>query len=201
MTLPTSPALFSERTCCAILGRGPASEKSQAEEAQQDGEKGKMGGRSRAGSSQQMGGQRHPLSRLSERSGWPTGRLASWLVNVQMNAAVLPHSSPEPCLASSSCWPSSARHRGFLPVTGTQGALEKGRLVGWRAPGRKLANSEKHLGRGQQIHTHSKILVHDAFYSLFTPVGVLNPIEALLMEPNYNTLCSSLRLNTHLVHE
>lgn len=43
LTLPTSPALFSEGTCCAILGRGPASEKREAEEVQQDGEKGRWG--------------------------------------------------------------------------------------------------------------------------------------------------------------
>lgn len=91
-TLPTSPALFSARTCCAILGQGPANEKREAEEVQQDGEKGKMGGRSRAGCSQQMGGQRRPLSRLSEvwMVDWKAG---SWLVNVQMAMALLSHSS------------------------------------------------------------------------------------------------------------
>lgn len=93
LTLPTSPALFSEGTCCAILGRGPESEKRQAEEVQQDGEKGKMGGRSRAGCSQQMGDKGAPCPG-TQRSGWSTGRLASWLVNVQMNMAVLSHSSP-----------------------------------------------------------------------------------------------------------
>lgn len=77
----------------------------------------------------------------SQRSGWPTGRLANWLVNVQMNAAVLSHSSPEPCLAFSSCWLSSARRRGFLPATDTQGTLEKGRLVGG---GRLDVNSPTH---------------------------------------------------------
>lgn len=43
LTLPTSPALFSEGTCCAILGRGPVSERREAEEVQQDGEKGRWG--------------------------------------------------------------------------------------------------------------------------------------------------------------
>lgn len=79
MTLPTSPALFSEGTCCAILGQGPVSEKSEGEEVQQDGVEGKMGGRSRAGAGQgvasRWGGQRRPLSRLSEvrMVGWKAG--------------------------------------------------------------------------------------------------------------------------------
>lgn len=93
LTLPTSLALFSEGTCCAILGRGPTIEKREAEEVQQDGEKGKMGGRSRAGCSQQMGDKAAPCPG-TQRSGWSTERLASWRVNVQMNAAVLSHSSP-----------------------------------------------------------------------------------------------------------
>lgn len=101
MTPPTSPALFSEGTCCAILGQVPVSEKSEAEEAQQDGEKGKMGGRgrsrgsSRAGCSQQMGGTKAPLVQpLRGLDGRVEGWQAGWLVNVQMNTAVLSHSSP-----------------------------------------------------------------------------------------------------------
>lgn len=83
LTLPTSPALFSEGTCCAILGQEPTSEKSEAEEAQKDGEKGKMGDRSRAGCSQQMGGQRRPLSRLSGvwMVDWKAGKLAGECAN------------------------------------------------------------------------------------------------------------------------
>lgn len=50
---------------------------------QQDGEKGKMGGRSRAGCSRQMGGQRRPLSRLSEvwMADWKAGEPAGECTN------------------------------------------------------------------------------------------------------------------------
>lgn len=65
------------------------SEKREAEEVQQDGEKGKMGGRSRAGQMRDKGA---PCPG-TQRSGWSTRRLANWLVNVQMNMAVLSHSS------------------------------------------------------------------------------------------------------------
>lgn len=97
MTLPTSPALFSEGTCCAILGQVPVSEKSEAEEAQQDGEKGKMGAGAGAGAGQGVAsrwGDKGTPCPGSQRSGWSSGRLAGWLVNVQMNTAVLSHSSP-----------------------------------------------------------------------------------------------------------
>lgn len=95
LTLPTSPALFSEGTCCAILGQVPVSEKSEAEEAQQDGEKSKMGAGAGAGQgvATRWGDKGAPCLG-SQRSGWSSGRLADRLVNVQMNTAVLSHSSP-----------------------------------------------------------------------------------------------------------
>lgn len=52
---------------------------------------GVLGGR--AGCSLQMGDKGSSCPG-SPRSGWATGRLASWLVNVQLNTAVLSHSSP-----------------------------------------------------------------------------------------------------------
>lgn len=138
----------------------------------------------------------------SQRSGWPTGRLASWLVNVQMNAAVLPHSSPEPCLASSSCWPSSTRRQGFLPVTDTQGALEKGQLVGG---GRLDVNSptQKNIwGGGGEVDTNT---APTRFWCTthFTPCLLLlpwqNPTKTPVKVRNCSTLCS--RLNTHPIHK
>lgn len=56
----------------------------------------------------------------SQRSGWPTGRLASRLVNVQMNAAVLYTFHTRTMFSLLFLLPSSARHRGFLPVTDTE---------------------------------------------------------------------------------
>lgn len=121
LTLPTSPALFSEGTCCAILGQVPVSEKNEAEEAQQDAEKGKMGGRgrSRAGCSQQMGGQRRPLSSLSEvwMVEWKAGRLAGECTNE--HGCFLTFLT-KPCLASFPLWLSSVPCQGFLPIIDTE---------------------------------------------------------------------------------
>lgn len=93
----------------------------------------RWGGRSRAGCSQQTGDKGTPCP-VSERSGWSTGRLASLLVNVQMNTAVLhiPHQTmfsllyPLAEYPSLSQLPANNRHRGALRrekwVEGTGGA-------------------------------------------------------------------------------
>lgn len=123
LTRPTSPALFSEGTCCAILGRGPASEKREAEEVQQDGEKGKMGGRSRAGCSRADGGQRRPLSRHSEvwMVDWKAGRLAGECTNDHGCSLTF---LTKPCLASFPRWLSSFPCHGFLPIIDTEALWE-----------------------------------------------------------------------------
>jgi len=113
--------LFSEGTCCAILGRG--SEKTMV---QQDGEKGKMGGRIRAGCSQKMRDKGTPCAGTQEvwTVDWKAGKLAGERTYKWTRLfSHIPHQTTfGPLLAKLSGLPC----HGFLPVIDTE-ALWEGR--------------------------------------------------------------------------
>lgn len=104
-------------------------------------------GRSRAGCSQQMGGQRRPLSRLSEvwMVEWKAGRLVGECTNEHGCSLKF---LTKPCLASFPLWLSSVPCQGFLPIIDTE-ALWEGRT--W-VEGAAFKPT-KHLGSGA-THAH-----------------------------------------------